>query len=148
YALVTGGAVRLGAFVARRLAADGWAIAVHYRNHDKDAQTLAAELAKSGVETTTVGGDLGDAAALPAIYTEPMAALGHCTRLVNSAWAFEYDEAGTVTAATMDPLYAANFRAPFLLSPHFADQLPADEKGLIVNILDQKVFNLNPDFFS
>ena len=54
----------------------------------------------------------------------------------------------TMAASSMDPLYQVNFRAPVLLARHFAEQLPEDEKGLIVNLLDQKVFNLNPDFLS
>jgi NAD(P)-dependent dehydrogenase (short-subunit alcohol dehydrogenase family) len=148
YALVTGGAVRLGAFIARRLAADGWAIAIHFHAHAAEANNLAAELAKAGVKTAIVGADLADAGSLPSVFARANAALGFCSLLVNSASAFEYDEAGTVTAQSMDPLYATNFRAPVLLARHFAEQLPDGEKGLIVNLLDQKVFNLNPDFFS
>jgi len=148
YALITGGAVRLGAFIARRLAADGWNIAVHYRQSAKEADALVAELRAAGVKAASVGADLAQADALPGIFSKANAALGFCSLLVNSASAFEYDEVGTVTAETMDPLYQTNFRAPVLLSRHFAEQLPADEKGLIVNVLDQKVFNLNPDFFS
>jgi NAD(P)-dependent dehydrogenase (short-subunit alcohol dehydrogenase family) len=148
YALVTGGAVRLGAYIARRLAADGWNIAIHFHAHDAEARSLAAELAKAGVKTAIVSGDLGDAGALSSIFSRSNAALGFCSLLVNSASAFEYDEAGTVTAESMDRLYEVNFRAPVLLARHFAEQLPADEKGLIVNVLDQKVYNLNPDFFS
>ncbi len=148
YALVTGGSVRLGAFIARRLAADGWNIAIHYREHDADAKALARELEATGVKTVCVAADLADADDLPSIFARANAALGFCGVLVNSASAFAYDEAGTVSAASMDPLYAVNFRAPVLLARHFTEQLPGDEKGVIVNLLDQKVYNLNPDFFS
>jgi NAD(P)-dependent dehydrogenase (short-subunit alcohol dehydrogenase family) len=109
YALVTGGAVRLGAYIARRLAADGWNIAIHYREHDTDAKALAAELAKTGVKSTVVGADLADADALPGVFARAAAELGFCSVLVNSASAFEYDEAGTVSAQSMDPLYEVNF---------------------------------------
>ncbi len=65
---------------------------------------------------------------------------------MNSAAAFAYDDIGTVNAETMDALYRANLRAPVLLAHAFVKQL--ETRGLIVNLLDQKVFNLNPDFLS
>jgi len=146
YALVTGGAVSLGAFIARRLAADGWNIAIHYNASEAPARALADELARGGVKTAVVGHNLADAAGLGDLFTRTE--LGFCSLLVNSASAFEYDDIDSVAAASMDPLYAVNFRAPVLLARHFRDQLADGEKGLVVNILDQKVFNLNPDFFS
>lgn len=148
YALVTGGAVRLGAYIARRLAADGWAVAVHYREHDEDAKAFVAEVNASGGRAFAVAQELADADGLASIFTRANGALGFCSLLVNSANTFEYDDIGDVSARTMDALYGVNFRAPVLLSRYFAEQLPEGEKGLIVNILDQKVFNLNPDFFS
>jgi NAD(P)-dependent dehydrogenase (short-subunit alcohol dehydrogenase family) len=71
-----------------------------------------------------------------------------CSLLVNSAAIFEYDDVASIDEASMDAHYAANLRAPVLLARHFAEQLPKDARGLIVNLLDQKVFNLNPDFLS
>ena len=68
--------------------------------------------------------------------------------LVNSASAFEYDDIATITRANLEKLFAVNLHAPVLLARDFAAQLREDAKGLIVNILDQKVFNLNPDFLS
>jgi NAD(P)-dependent dehydrogenase (short-subunit alcohol dehydrogenase family) len=148
YALITGGAVRLGAYIARRLAADGWNIAIHYNSSDADANALAAELRNGGVKAVTVGHNLGDAEGLADLFTRANAELGFCSLLVNSANMFEYDDIRDVSAKTMDVLYGVNFRAPVLLARYFGDQLPEGEKGLVVNILDQKVFNLNPDFFS
>jgi NAD(P)-dependent dehydrogenase (short-subunit alcohol dehydrogenase family) len=148
YALVTGGAVRLGAYIARRLAADGWKIAVHYNTSEDSAKALVAKINASGGHAIAVGHNLADAAGLSGIIARTNKAMGFCSLLVNSASAFEYDDIKTVSAETMDPLYEVNFRAPVLLARHFADQLPENEKGLIVNLLDQKVFNLNPDFFS
>ncbi|MEI9931574.1 MAG: SDR family NAD(P)-dependent oxidoreductase [Rhizomicrobium sp.] len=72
--------------------------------------------------------------------------IGLCTFLVNSAAAFAYDDISNVNAETMDGLYRSNLRAPVLLSHVFVKQL--EGRGLIVNLLDQKVFNLNPDFLS
>jgi NAD(P)-dependent dehydrogenase (short-subunit alcohol dehydrogenase family) len=148
YALVTGGAVRLGAYIARRLATDGWNIAIHYNASATQADALAAELRKTSVKCATAGHNLGDANGLADLFTRFNAELGFCSVLVNSASLFEYDDIRDVSAKTMDVLYGVNFRAPVLLARYFADQLPQGEKGLVVNILDQKVFNLNPDFFS
>jgi NAD(P)-dependent dehydrogenase (short-subunit alcohol dehydrogenase family) len=148
YALITGGAVRLGAYIARRLAADGWDIAVHYNSSAEHADALAAELRGLGVKATTIGHNLADANGLADLFTRANAELGFCSLLVNSANMFEYDDIDSVSAQTMDVLYGVNFRAPVLLSRFFAEQLPGEERGLIVNILDQKVYNLNPDFFS
>jgi NAD(P)-dependent dehydrogenase (short-subunit alcohol dehydrogenase family) len=148
YALVTGGAVRLGAAIARRLAAEGWNIAIHHRHSQADADALVKTFTTAGRKAVAVACDLSSAVDLPGIFTQANVSLGYCSLLVNSAAMFEYDDAGTITAESMDKLYAANLRAPVLLAHHFAAQLPASAKGLIVNLLDQKVFNLNPDFLS
>lgn len=135
-ALITGGGVRLGAAIARRLAADGWKLALHTREQGAAAK-LAAELG-----ATPVHGDLAD----PDIGARLFAQAGPCTMLVNSAAAFAYDDVATLTADGMDALYRVNLRAPLLLAQAFMRQL--EGRGLIVNLLDQKVFNLNPDFLS
>jgi NAD(P)-dependent dehydrogenase (short-subunit alcohol dehydrogenase family) len=148
YALVTGGAARLGEAIVRRLASVGWRVAIHYRHSDKEAVALVRELKREGQRAIAVGCDLTHSAALPEIFTKANAALGFCSLLVNNAAIFEYDDIADVTEESMDTHYMANLRAPVLLARHFADQLPKDAKGLIVNLLDQKVFNLNPDFLS
>ena len=144
-ALVTGGGIRLGAAIVRRLAADGWAVAVHARRQAA-AEALAGELAAHGHKTAAVNGDLAQADAAEKVFEQVARKLGRCTFLVNSAAAFAYDDISTVDADGMDSLYHANLRAPVLLSRRFVEQL--DGRGLIVNLLDQKVFNLNPDFLS
>ena len=144
-ALVTGGAIRLGAAIARRLAADGWPVAIHARK-EAAAKTLAVELTAEGYKVAAVSGDLAEPDAAEKIFAQVAAQLGPCTFLVNSAAAFAYDDIGTVSAESMDALYHTNLRAPVLLSHTFLKQL--EGRGLIVNLLDQKVFNLNPDFLS
>jgi NAD(P)-dependent dehydrogenase (short-subunit alcohol dehydrogenase family) len=148
YALVTGGAARLGEAIVRRLAEDGWRVAIHYRHSDKEAVALVRELKHDGHRAIAVGCDLTHSDALPEIFAKANKALGFCSLLVNSAAIFEYDDIADIAEPSMDEHYAANLRAPVLLARHFADQLPEDAKGLIVNLLDQKVFNLNPDFLS
>jgi NAD(P)-dependent dehydrogenase (short-subunit alcohol dehydrogenase family) len=141
-ALVTGGGVRLGAAIARRLARDGWKLALHTRKEGA-AKALAMALAAEGHEVALCHGDLDDAE----IGAKLFAQIGRCTMLVNSAAAFAYDDIATMTAEGMDALYRTNLRAPMLLAQAFLRQLDG-RRGLIVNLLDQKVFNLNPDFLS
>ena len=140
YALVTGGKARLGAAIARKLASEGWKIVIHAHHADAAADALAAEL-----KADVIIGDLADAEFCKTIFTRIK---GFCSVLVNNASLFEYDDISTITAETMDAHYHANLRGPMLLSRAFAEQLPGDAKGLIVNMIDQKVFNLNPDFLS
>lgn len=144
-ALVTGGGIRLGAAIVRRLAADGWSVAIHARK-EVPAQALAIELTAEGHKVAAVSGDLWEPDAAEKIFAQVADKLGRCTFLVNSAAAFAYDDIGTVSAESMDALYYTNLRAPVLLAHRFVKQL--EGRGLIVNLLDQKVFNLNPDFLS
>ena len=144
-ALVTGGGIRLGAAIVRRLVADGWLVAIHARTQAA-AEVLAAELTAQGRKVAAVSGDLSEPDAAEKIFAQVAEKLGRCTFLVNSAAAFAYDDIGTVSADSMDALYRTNLRAPVLLAHRFVKQL--EGRGLIVNLLDQKVFNLNPDFLS
>jgi len=144
-ALVTGGAIRLGAAIVRRLVADGWAVAIHTRK-EGGGDALATELMAHGHQVAAVSGDLAETNVAEKVFAQVAAKLGRCTLLVNSAAAFAYDDISTVSADTMDALYHTNLRGPVLLSRRFVEQL--DGRGLIVNLLDQKVFNLNPDFLS
>ncbi|MEJ0028306.1 MAG: SDR family oxidoreductase [Rhizomicrobium sp.] len=148
YALVTGGGARIGAALVRRLAADGWAVAIHHRSSAQGAEALAREIVAGGGRAVALGCDLGAAAEFTDLFARAGAALGFCSLLVNSASAFEYDDISNVTREHLEKLFAVNLHAPVLLARDFAAQLPEGAKGLIVNLLDQKVFNLNPDFLS
>ncbi|MBS0473400.1 MAG: SDR family oxidoreductase [Proteobacteria bacterium] len=148
YALVTGGGARIGAALSRRLAADGWAVAIHYHNSADAAEALATEIKTGGGRAVTLGCDLADPAAFADLFARANAGWGFCSLLVNNASAFEYDDIANVTRENLDRLFAVNLHAPVLLAREFAEQLRGEAKGLIVNLLDQKVFNLNPDFLS
>ena len=125
---------------------DGWAVAIHARN-EAAATPLALELTAEGHKVAVVSGDLSAPDTGEAVFAQVRAKLGRCTLLVNNAAAFAYDDIATVSAGTMDALYFTNLRAPVLLASAFVKQLEG-RRGLIVNLLDQKVFNLNPDFLS
>jgi NAD(P)-dependent dehydrogenase (short-subunit alcohol dehydrogenase family) len=137
-AIVTGGARRIGAALARALAVDGWHVLIHCRNSISEAESLAAEIGNAAV----VAADLADPAA-PARIMAALHGLPPARLLVNNASIFAYDAAGDFTVAGWDAHLAVNLRAPLLLAQALADRLQ-----LVVNMLDAKLAAPNPDFFS
>src|SRR5690606_19304333 len=147
-ALVTGAGRRLGRAIALGLAAEGWDIAVHYQRSREDAEALVGEINRLGRRATAVACDLADPAATSRLLEDCGRQLGPVSCLVNSAAVFEYDDIHSLDTARWDRQMNVNLRAPLLLARDFARQLPEGASGCIVNMLDQKVFNLNPDFLS
>jgi NAD(P)-dependent dehydrogenase (short-subunit alcohol dehydrogenase family) len=147
-ALVTGAAQRIGRAIALALAADGWAVAVHYRASRAPAEALVAEIAGSGGRAVALDADLADEAAVARLVPRAAAALGPLGCLVNNASSFENDTAATATRASWDAHLEVNLRAPFVLMQGFAAQLPASAAGAVINLLDQRVWNLTPYFVS
>ncbi len=140
--LVTGGARRLGGAIARRLAADGWRVVIHYGRSGDEAESLTAAIGAAG----TVGGDLAELEAIGDLWARACeVAGGPIDGLVNSASQFEYDRPGAIDAGLAARLYAVNCTAPGLLAGCLAAQRG---QGAVVNLLDQKLANPNPDFFS
>jgi NAD(P)-dependent dehydrogenase (short-subunit alcohol dehydrogenase family) len=147
-ALITGAAKRVGRLIALELAAHGYDIAVHYRGSAGEAASLAREIEGMGRRAALVDADLEDEGAVDSIVPRATEALGTVTALVNNASLFERDEALTVTRAEWDRQLAVNLRAPFVLMQAFARCLPEDLQGAIVNMVDQRVWNLTPHFVS
>jgi len=146
--LVTGASRRIGAVIARHLAGKGWRVAIHHHHSPDDAQALAAELGADKGGACVVTGDLACAETAPRLVAEVRAAFGApLMGLVNNASLFTYDRPPIIKAAALRAHMAVNLDAPVLLAMALAaqDDLAA---GAVVNILDQKVANLNPDFFS
>ena len=147
-ALITGAAHRIGRAVALDLAEDGWAIAVHYRNSAEAAETLLEDIAAAGGQGVALAADLADETEVLGLVPEAVARLGPLGLLVNNASLFERDEALTVTRGSWDAHLETNLRAPFVLTQSFAAQLPEEADGNVVNIIDQRVWNLTPHFIS
>lgn len=144
--LVTGAAKRLGRTIAARFAAAGWAVAVHYRDSAAEAEALAASLPQARAYRLDLGAADADFAGLLAAVRQD---LGGVDCVVNSASLFEEDGFGTMSPALFDRHMAVNFRAPVLLTAALASQLAAEgRQGSVVHILDQKLFNLNTDYYS
>lgn len=147
-ALVTGGAKRVGRAIALALAREGWDVCVHYDRSRAEAEATASEARQFGVKAAAVQADLEDAAAAPGLVARAADAVGPLACLVNNASIFEMDKIDSVTVESWDRHLDVNLRAPLLLSQAFARQLPADWEGVIVNLLDQRVWRLTPFFLS
>ncbi|MBX9943981.1 MAG: SDR family oxidoreductase [Reyranella sp.] len=147
-ALVTGAGLRIGRALAQALAADGYFVFVHYNRSAADARRTVAEITATGGRAKAVRADLSSARQTEALVGKCRTRGVRLTCLVNNASLFKLDRAPTARAADFDLHVAINLRAPLLLSQALARQLPAGESGVIVNVLDQKLYNLNPDFLS
>ncbi len=141
-ALITGAARRIGAVIARRLHADGYAVAVHYRGSEAEAKSLAGELetARPG-STLLLRADLDEFDRLPELVAKTIGRFGRLDALVNNASTYYATKFGTATPAQWDELFNANARAPFFLAQAAAPHLQAS-KGAIVNIAD--LYALHP----
>lgn len=145
-ALVTGAGRRIGRAIALDLARADWAVAVHYHASKTDADTLVEEIVAAGGRAAVFGADLRDEAETTALLPAVNAAMGLVSCLINNASTFERDTVATSTRETWDTHMEVNLRAPFLLSQAFHTQLPEGGDGAIINIIDQRVWNLTPDF--
>ena len=149
-ALVTGAGRRIGRAIALGLARAGWDVAVHYRASEDEARQVAADIVALGRRAVTLQCDLSDEAAVRELLPRAIAALGPVRCVVNNASLFDYDSATDFTAARLDAHMRANVAAPILLSQalHAATVGGGGEPAAVINLLDQKLYNLNPDFLS
>ncbi len=147
-ALITGAAHRIGATIARTLATDGWHVVLHYFSSDAAAARLQQDIARAGGHASIVQGDLEDAATHASLIDKARQLAPGLELLVNNASTFPHDTAQTSTAAAMTRCFTVNTIAPISLAQRFAATLPDERDGRIVNILDNRVFAPNPDFFS
>ncbi|HEX8641037.1 MAG TPA: SDR family NAD(P)-dependent oxidoreductase [Allosphingosinicella sp.] len=141
-AIVTGGARRVGAALARALSEEGWHLLIHCNRSAADAAALAAELGNARVVQAELADPDAAATIIAALDGLPPARV-----LVNNASRFAYDRAADFSVESWNAHLDVNLRAPALLSKAFAARLP-EGPGLIVNLLDSKLAAPNPDFFS
>ena len=147
--LVTGAARRLGREIALTLAEAGWRVAVHYRDSAADAIETVAACARLERASAAFRCDLSDESAVRALLPQVAAHFGRVDALVNSAATFEYDNAATFGFAAFDRHLHSNTGAAILLAQALHAHVAGREaKGVVVNLLDQKLWNPNPDFFS
>lgn len=146
--LVTGGAYRIGRAISLELAAQGFAVAVHYNRSADGANALADEIQRSGGKAEAVAADLAVEEETATLIARVAETLGPVGCLVNNASVFEMDMWHNATRESWDAHIATNLRAPFVLSQTMARALPDGAEGAIVNLLDQRVWNLTPYFIS
>lgn len=147
-ALVTGAPDRIGAAIAGRLAAEGWKVVVHYRASAKKAAATVARIEKSGGAAALVQADLADRKARAGLIAAARKPFGPLTLLVNNASSFERDAVTDLDEALWDAHFAVHAEAPAFLARDFAAQLPARAEGNIVSIVDERVLDLSPAYFS
>ena len=146
--LVTGGAHRIGRAIALDLAKDGWQVAVHYNRSFSAAEELVGEISSSGHVALAIQADLRDEEMVSSLIPNISSKLAPVRAVVNNASIFEEDTVESVTKQSWDNHLSINLRAPFLLTQSLVNSLKRDEKGNIINILDQRVENLTPYFTS
>ncbi len=169
WALITGGSVRLGREIGLAFARADWSVACHYNHSEAEANALCAELRALGVDALAVQGDLEDEASCQSIFDTTVAITGHALQcVVNNASLFVPDEGADFDEAQALAQIKVNLMAPmrfgkWMAALHGASALSGDKtaaassgaaqamtsaKPSVIHVLDQKVFNLNPDYFS
>jgi NAD(P)-dependent dehydrogenase (short-subunit alcohol dehydrogenase family) len=146
--LITGAARRIGRAVAGDMARHGWNVAVHYNTSHDDAEAVADEIRAQGGRAMIVKGDLAREEDVTALVPKVVAEIGPLTCLVNNASIFEHDTPETATRESWDAHMQVNLRAPFVLTQAFAEQVTGAMKGNVINMIDQRVWNLTPYFTS
>ncbi len=147
-ALVTGAGARVGKAMALALADAGFAVAVHYRTSASQANDVVAAIKSKGAAAAAVQADLSKEDETAALTAKATDALGPLTLLVNSASVFERDDISSMSRASWDNHLNTNLRAPLKLAQDFAAQAQNGANNLIVNIIDQRVLKLTPQFLS
>ncbi|HTR16925.1 MAG TPA: SDR family oxidoreductase [Acetobacteraceae bacterium] len=145
--LITGAARRLGAAMARALAADGWQVIISYNRSAAEAEALVAEIEAAGGRCHAVAADLADRATVARLIPDCVTRFGRIDCLINNASSFRAEDIGTMSFDSYDFHMRPNLEAPLFLAQGFVRAL-GDAPGVIINMLDQKIANLNPDFLS
>lgn len=147
-ALITGGSSRIGGAIARDLAAHGWTVVLHVHHGLERAEALKQSILADGGKAHVLTADLTQAEDLASLIPAALKAAGQLDLLVNNASIFQPDEAGALDPALFDVHFAIHVKAPLFLTDAFAAALPAGKDGLVVNIIDQRVWKTTPRFVS
>ncbi|MGA0392699.1 MAG: SDR family oxidoreductase [Rhodospirillales bacterium] len=146
--LITGAAQRIGRVIALHLAADGWTIAVHFNSSENEARELVGQIHSNGGMADMFAGDLNNEDQTKGLISAVQSKLGSVSCLINNAAVFEKDTITQSDKDIWDRHFQVNLRAPFVLIQEFAQALPEKTDANIINIIDQRVWNLSPGFSS
>ena len=147
-ALVTGAAKRIGRVIALALAGRGWDVVVHCRHSEADAQATVRDIQALGQRAVALPCDFSDENAVKGLLRRAVAALGPVSCVVNNASIFEHDSVEQFSYASLDAHMRTNLAAPILLARALHADTPEGSQSVVVNLLDQKLVNLNPSFLS
>lgn len=146
--LITGAAKRIGRTIALTMAQHGWDIAIHYHASGREALELQAQIRAMGRQAVALGCDLSDESAVRQLVPRVMDALGSLQCVVNNASQFDVDTVADFSQTLLDQHMHTNLAAPILLAQALHSVTADTGQGCVINILDQKLLNLNPDFLS
>lgn len=147
-AIITGAARRIGRAVAVDLAAHGWRVAIHCHRSLRDAEAVATGILSRGGKAAVIEADLADHGEVSGLVERCAKALAPPTLLINNASEFRHDTLATLTAESWSAHLDVNLKAPVLLAQSFARVLPAGVAGNVINLIDQRVLSISPEFFS
>lgn len=147
-ALVTGAGDRIGAAIARTLARNGHAVVIHYRSDIKGARAVRDSITATGGKAAIVKADLAKRSQRAGLIAKASKLFGPLTVLINNASTFDPDSARDVDETLWDQHFSIHAEAPIFLARDFANQLPDDADGNIVNIVDERVLHPSPAYFS
>ncbi|KXU94446.1 short-chain dehydrogenase [Caballeronia megalochromosomata] len=152
--LVTGAAKRIGRGVALEFARQGWDVAVHYGGSEREARETVADIEALGRRAVALKADLGDEAEVGRLVPACVEAFGGLNCVVNCASRFDEDTAADFSYAKLLEMTAVNVAAPLTLARMLHEITPDAaavddaQRGVVINVLDQKLYNMNPDYLS
>ena len=147
-AIVTGAAKRIGAGIAKALGSQGWFVYLHYNSSSEEAKEVLYKIKSSGGNGQLINMDLRYPDCGEQIINQIDKAAPPVELLINNAARFEYDNISNINSASLDQHFFANVRGPILLSKAFFELVEKGQQGCVINILDNKIFALNPDYLS
>ena len=147
-ALITGAAQRLGRATALHMARAGWNIVVHYRHSKEQALSLVAEIQALGLKSCALPCELSDPEQVENLFKQAVIEMGAIHCVVNNASVIEEDQAHDFTPASFNLHMHSNVVAPMILSRALHQHTPEGAQACVINLLDQKLINLNPDYLS
>ncbi|MEM8878715.1 MAG: SDR family oxidoreductase [Pseudomonadota bacterium] len=147
-ALVTGAGQRIGAQTARYLAQRGIRVVLHVNQSRQAADAIAAEINQAGGQAAVLQADLANPETWQTLFEQAVDAVGPVTVLINNASLFEADDAPDMRREMWAAHMAVNLEAPVFLARALYNALPEDRTGVVINMIDQRVWRLNPSFFS
>lgn len=147
-ALITGGAKRIGKEIVKNLAYDGWKVIIHYNKNSIAAKNLKNQIVKRKGKAEIIKCDLNNNNSVKNLIEKSKKKFGNISLLINNASKFENDDIKNLNLESWESHNNINLKAPLILSRDFNNQLRRNTPGLIINIIDQRIFFPNPDFIS